>query len=252
VSDPNDVERRDAPAPVLPVVDYSTPPPQNRAASRALMFGLLGFIPFVPGILAIRAGRRGLRDAAADPKIGGQGPARVGVILGIVSITVWVAVCALAVPATMRARQQAIRVQCMSQLRQIGMATMMYASANSGFLPPTMDELVKSRLIPAMLFTCPACAGNATKPVASTGAYGNYNYIYLGAGRRLQTLRPASSTPLVYELPTNHTDPGINVLYADGHVELIKGPQVQALLAQVAAPPPPPTATDSPPSPLEQ
>jgi hypothetical protein len=64
----------------------------------------------------------------------------------------------------MRARQQAIRVQCMSQLRQIGMATMMYASSNGGYFPPTLDELTKTGTIPAAMFTCPACAGDPTKP----------------------------------------------------------------------------------------
>jgi prepilin-type processing-associated H-X9-DG protein len=43
------------------------------------------------------------------------------------------------------------------------------------------------------------------------------------------------TVPLIYELPTNHTDPGINVAYADGHVEMLSGPAAQALMIQVAA-----------------
>jgi prepilin-type processing-associated H-X9-DG protein len=234
-----------APVPAVPVVDYSAPPPQNRNASRALLFGLLGFLPFLPAILAIRYGRRGLRDAQADPKIGGHSAARAGMILGIVSVAVWTVLSILAVPATMRARQQAMRVQCASQLRQMAMGAFMYATANRGFLPPDMDTLTKGG-VPATLFVCPACAGDPTKPVASTGAFGNYNYVYVGNGRKLSQIRSAMSVPIMYELPTNHSDPGINVAYADGHVEMLSGPSVATFLAQVAATTQPATAPLSP------
>jgi prepilin-type processing-associated H-X9-DG protein len=233
-----DVERRDgnaAPAPAIPVVEYSSPPPHNRAASRALLFGLLGFLPFVPAILAIRFGRRGAREAEANPVIGGRSAARAAVVLGVVSLVVWTLVSIAAVPAAIRARRASMRVACAANLRQLGVATMLYAVSNRGFLPPTLDELATSGILGPAAFTCPACAGDPTKPVASSGAYGNYNYVYLGAGRLAQTLRPPQSTPLVYELPTNHLDPGINVLFADGHVELVRGPAAQALLAQANA-----------------
>lgn len=123
------------PTPVVPVVEYSSPPPHNRNASRALLFALLSFIPFVPGILAIRYGRRGLSDADADPKLNGRVAARAGTIIGVVSVTVWTVLSILAVPAMVHARRQAIRVQCMSQLRQMGMAAMMYANGNRGVFP---------------------------------------------------------------------------------------------------------------------
>jgi prepilin-type processing-associated H-X9-DG protein len=230
------------PAPVLPVVEYSSPLPRNKNASRALLFGLLGILPFLPGILAIRYGRRGLRDVEADPRIGGQSAARAATILGIISLVVWTVLAILAVPATINARRQAMRVQCASQLRQMAMGAFMYANGNRGFLPPDMDTVTTSGIPPA-LFTCPACAGDPTKPVASTGAFGNYNYVYLGNGRKITTMRSPQSVPLIYELPTNHTDPGINVAYADGHVEMLRGPAVQAFLIQVAASSTQPAAT---------
>ncbi|MGB7158456.1 MAG: DUF4190 domain-containing protein [Tepidisphaeraceae bacterium] len=123
------------PAPVAPVVvDYSTPRPHNRNASRALIFGLLGFLPFVPGIIAIVSARRGLRDLEADPRVGGKAAAKAGLWLGVGSIVAWVALSIAAVPATIQAQRQAIRVQCMSQLRQIGQGVMIYAASNKGHL----------------------------------------------------------------------------------------------------------------------
>jgi len=222
------------PTPALPVVEYSSPPPRNANASRALLFALLGFLPFLPGILAIRYGRRGLRDAEADPEIGGQSAARAATIIGVVSLAVWTVLAILAVPATINARRQAMRVQCASQLRQLAMGAFMYANANRGNFPPNLDTLTTSAALPPVLLTCPACDGDPTKPVASTGAFGNYNYVYLGNGQRVNALRSPMTIPLIYELPTNHDDPGINVAYADGHVEMLSGQAAQTFMTQVA------------------
>ena len=222
-----------APQPALAVVEYSTPAPQNSAANRAMIFALLGFIPFVPGILAIQFGRRGARDADADPRVGGRQKARTAVGLGVASVVVWTVLSILAVPAAIDARRQAQRVACMSNLRQMGMAAMMYATANRGLLPPNIDGL--TTIVPATVFRCPACAGDPTKPAASTGAFGAYNYVYVGSGQDLSRIKRAMTVPLAYEPPTNHADGGINVLFMDGHVECLQGAAATALLQQVAA-----------------
>lgn len=230
-----------APQPVLSVVEYSTPAPRNRSAKHAIIFAVLGFIPFVPGFLAFRSGRRALREANADPQIGGQGTARTAIALGIASIVVWTIIAILAVPVALHARRQSQVVHCMSNLRQMGMAAQIYAVQNSGLLPPHIDVLTTVG-IPATLFQCPACAGDPTKPIASTGVFGSYHYVYLGNGRSMNKIRNVSAEPLVYEPLTNHADPGINVLYVDGHVERLEGATANAFLQKVAAATQPTTA----------
>jgi prepilin-type processing-associated H-X9-DG protein len=235
------------PRPAVPVVEYApAAPARNRNATIALVWACLAFIPYVAGFLAIRYARRGLADAAAEPWLGGENKARVARLVGVASIVVWVMLTAALVPAAFRAREQSRRVQCLSQLRQVGLGVMMYAAANRGFTPPTFDELIAGGHVPAAMLTCPAAAGDASKPPASSGAYGNYHYVYLGGGRKMASIRRPSVVPLAYELPTNHADARVNVLFFDGHAEVLPAAGLAAVLAAAVPVPPPATQPATP------
>jgi prepilin-type N-terminal cleavage/methylation domain-containing protein len=54
------------------------------------------------------------------------------VVIGIIAVLI-----SILMPALSRARQHAISVQCLSNLKNIGMAAMMYAHENKGWLPPS-------------------------------------------------------------------------------------------------------------------
>jgi prepilin-type processing-associated H-X9-DG protein len=231
--------------PVVPVIDYPTQSAGNPASTRALLFGLLGFVPFVTGALAIRYGRRGLARAAAEPRAGGAGPSRAGIVLGVISLVAWTLLTLILPSAIIKARRQAMYVQCASQLRQIGMASQMYAVRSGGVLPATLDDLIANAALPVQIVLCPAANGDATKPPASSGKFGNYSYVYLGAGRKMQAIASPSMSPLAYEPPTNHAGGRgeINVLYVDGHVEMLMGAAAQAVQALTPASPLVPSAS---------
>ncbi len=53
------------------------------------------------------------------------------VVIGIIAILI-----AILLPALTRARQQAMTVQCMSNMRQVGSAMLIYADENDGYLCP--------------------------------------------------------------------------------------------------------------------
>lgn len=53
------------------------------------------------------------------------------VVIGIIALLI-----SILLPAMNRARQQAVSVQCLSNLKQIGNAALMYANDNHGWLPP--------------------------------------------------------------------------------------------------------------------
>src|SRR6184192_923635 len=54
------------------------------------------------------------------------------VVIGIIALLI-----GILMPALGRARQQALSVQCASNMRQMGMAAQQYASENKGWLPPS-------------------------------------------------------------------------------------------------------------------
>jgi len=59
------------------------------------------------------------------------------VVIGIIAVLI-----ALLLPALTKARQQAMRAACGSNIRQLTMATVMYANANKGIVPIEMANMV--------------------------------------------------------------------------------------------------------------
>src|SRR5688572_25996653 len=59
------------------------------------------------------------------------------VVIGIIAIMI-----GILLPTLSRARQSAVSAQCMSNLRQVGQALIMYAQENDGWYPPgaSMDR----------------------------------------------------------------------------------------------------------------
>src|SRR5687767_13417609 len=114
-----------APAAAGQVISYAARPPSNPAAVLALTVGVFLFVPFI-GLLAIRYGRRALA-AARDQGAGRESLARRAIALGRANVVI-VALPPLFVIQRRHARQ----LQCMSNLRQIGMAAVMYSIDHGG------------------------------------------------------------------------------------------------------------------------
>ena len=61
------------------------------------------------------------------------------VVIGIIAILI-----AILMPSLSRARAQAVSVQCLSNLRQIGQICMQYAVENKGWLPPARPDSIRT------------------------------------------------------------------------------------------------------------
>jgi prepilin-type processing-associated H-X9-DG protein len=217
------------------VLDYRRPAAAqapNPDASRGLLWGLLLPVPFA-GALAVHYGRRGLR-AAREEGAGGRGRARAAVILGGINLALSAALLIVGPIWLIEARRQAQVVACMANLRQIGLGMMVYANANNGFFPASLDALPAVGVPAGKAYECPACAGDQAKPPVTVGTVVPSHYVFALPLTRVHVATPASAMVLAYEPLTNHDGRGINVLFADGHAEWLSGPAATAVLATVA------------------
>ncbi len=125
------------------------------------------------------------------------------------------------------------RIRCNSNLRQIGLAISNWAENHHGKLPDDFSEVFESGDLMPENFICPASDDQIRSgqrnaaPAANLLQPGACSYIYLGKGLT-QPLQP--SHVIAVEPLENHKDAGINVLFADWHVEWLDRPQAESLL----------------------
>lgn len=132
-----------------------------------------------------------------------------------------------------------VRIHCASNMRQLGQAMLLYYNENNLRYPDDLGVLVTTQDIGGGCFVCPK--SDLKKPQGKTPAEvarqinaGHTSYVYFGRGFRADEL-PADY-PLAIEASTNHGD-GMNVLFADGHVEFIRLQYIPAILEKLDRPP---------------
>jgi prepilin-type processing-associated H-X9-DG protein len=176
----------------------------------------------------------GAPEAAPPKRKKTSGWVVVGASVGGAAVLIALLVAVL-LPPLNRAREQAHRVQCMANMRQLGQAMFIYANGNAGKFPDRLDKLLP--FTTAAVFNCPSTgdtpAPGQTPQAQATNltAGGHLSYVYVGAGlgTNLATVN-APTTVLLYEPLTNHGD-GINVLYADGTVQFLPRGAAQTMIA---------------------
>ena len=134
--------------------------------------------------------------------------------------------------------------RCYKNLRQIGVAALMYAATHQGVFPDSLETAFLTEGLSAEVFTCPsgpdvkATGATQSQIAANIHAGGHCSYIYVGAN--LTSSSPATSI-VAFDFPTNHAMDGGSVLYADGHTEFVMLDKLVQLVPMLEAGQNPPT-----------
>jgi prepilin-type processing-associated H-X9-DG protein len=186
---------------------------------------------FGPAIAVARADDRGFYYHKVTPfpgadYFGTQSQALMGQNALMVSILL---------PSLNRAKETANRVKCASNLKQIGLAALIYTNDNRGQHAPTLGDLLRTQDLTIDVFACPS-SGNEVPAEIRAGdmdakvAWVNEQSSYLWAGAGKNNNMRADQV-LAYERMHNHDGDGINILFGDGHVEFLLRDGAQQLLS---------------------
>jgi prepilin-type processing-associated H-X9-DG protein len=141
----------------------------------------------------------------------------VGIVLSIAAVLL---LGSAFLPTLCRPREAANRVKCSSNLRQIGTAISLYASAHGGVLPDSFGTLAHSADLVPEVFTSTAERADSIETLATHPTKDNCNYTYLGNG--LRSVDVNADVILMVEDLDDHDRDGLNILFGDGHVDFLR------------------------------
>lgn len=223
---------------------FYPPPPGPVGTSgwaiASLILGILAFcLPVIGSLGAIGTAIGGLVQTR-QRRTGGRGMAIAGLVLGLFTLVAVLPIqVAVLLPALNRAREQANRVKCAANMKQLGMSMMIYGQANGDKFPDKLEDLALMPSPPVSgAFVCPdddktPASGTAAQVAAGIGDGRHSTYVYVGRGLALAEPEGAT-TVLLYEPLGVHQREGMNVLFVDGHVEWLSADQAQTILDQAA------------------
>lgn len=153
---------------------------------------------------------------------------------GLVAVPV---MAGMLMPALSNARESARRAASINNMKQIGMATIMHTADNDGMLPESPSELVEEGYIDKTgldVFVSPLDPRDPTlREAADIEAKSSYIFNPNLLGKRLQDIDRAFETPLAMERPEHFKGAGANVLFVDGHVEVVPAHRLDDILEKM-------------------
>lgn len=189
-------------------------------AIAALVCGCFGLIIPGLGIVAVILGIVALARASTPP--GAKGMAIGGLAVGAVSLITSLMCIGILLPAIGKARQSARQLRSSVHITQMSVALHTYASANEDWFPESTDGL--DRLVALGLLNSQSLAS------PHAGSSGVVSYIYLPPAASITEYDNPEQVIVVYENPAI-VPRGLNVLYLDGHMEIMSEPELNRRLA---------------------
>ncbi len=139
----------------------------------------------------------------------------LGVGCGVGGLLLIGIVAAVFMSALGSVRGRAMRANCQSNLRMIGLAVNGYSEDYDGDFPPSLAHLYPNYGIDAKVFSCPSSPSHYQDLPSGAVGSGSSGYVYL-PGRFCEL---PGDFFVAYDKPGNHRGEGVNVVYVDGHVQ---------------------------------
>jgi len=194
-----------------PISSPSNPPPSSGLAIASLVLGGLSFFgcSIFTGIPAIITGHIAYSRARRTSQPSGtRGLAMAGLLMGYVSLAMLPILAGLLLPALAKAKEKAQQINCVNNLKQIGLAAHQWANDHDGKFPPNFIAMSNELGTPKIL-VCPSDRSKTRALNWSAVGPGNFSYIYLEPG----TDANAAAQKVVFQCPIHG-----NVGLGDGSV----------------------------------
>ena len=205
------------PQPMAPPARPAAEGQEKTLAVVSLVLGILsvcgGLLTGIPAVItgAIAYGRTGREPA----RYGGRGMALAGIILGCCSLFFTGITAALVLPGLAKAKYRAQTINCVSNLKQIGLAARMYANDNRDIFPRDFASM-SNELVSPKILTCPSDSSRQRILSWAEFSPANVSYEFLTPGAKVEDV---INQP-VFRCPTHN-----NVGYGDGSVRQMGGRQ---------------------------
>ena len=202
-------------APGSPLPISSNSQQSSGLAVTSLILGVLSFVAcsILTGIPAIITGHIAHNRSRKDPQqFGGGGLAVAGLVLGYLSVALipFIAILAgMLLPALAKAKDKAQRINCVSNMKQIGLAARMWSNDHNGKFPPDFTSMSNELFSPKIL-VCPGDSSKTRVTNWSEFGPGNVSYEYLEPGYDEKSGQPQT---IVFQCPIHG-----NIGLADGSV----------------------------------
>lgn len=115
---------------------------------------------------------------------------------------------------------------CAACLHEIGYAVLLYSNDHGGQWPDSLATVMRAGRLDPRACVCldsddtPAPGADSTAQATSLMSGGHLSYVYIGGGL-VNPVLDDQHTVIAYEREIFHGHMGLNVMFADGHIELL-------------------------------